>query len=536
MADFISGLVNFVGATISQSLTTANLKDFSHANKLYVGDQFRLVPKNGFLFHVFIDINGIIEDPANPDGIREFGLMAKTADLPRFSIDTKTLNTYNRATVVQSKVKYDPVTLTFHDDSSNLIRNFWINYYITYYRDSDYNLSQYSLPFKYTEQQITEFGFSPMGSRPLPFLKAIRIYSLHKKRFSEYILVNPIIKSLKHGTHDNQTTDSIMSHEMVIEYESVLYSDGRVTLGDPKGFAELHYDASASPLTPGGGGPRTIFGPGGFLDTGRDILKDYNNGDYGMALFKAARGIKSAKSMNLKNAFKQEINTAVTGAITESITNRRIMVPNLITTGAITNVPFSGINVSTGLALLAGAQMIASSRPPTPINGSSINPITQSSSGNNPPSNYNRSFPPPPLAGPAINQQVIQTVNNQSNQAGNSNQQQVNPTGRKQQIDNRIAFLNQRLGVLATETTNASNQQTQATTNLNALNSQLTQANALPDSTPNKQEVIQRITQSISVQTGIISSSQTIYNNSIQDQNSVKGEIQALKSERDTLT
>lgn len=531
MANLFSDIINFAGATLDQALTTSNLKDFAHANRLFVGDQFRLVPKNGFLFHVFIDINGVIQDSANPNGLRELGLMAKTADLPRFSVETKTLNTYNRSTIVQSKVKYDPVTINFHDDSSNLIRNFWINYYKRYYRDSDYNLTQYSLPFKYTDQQITEFGFSPNGPQ---FLKSIRIYSLHKKRFSEYILVNPIIKTLRHGTHDNQTTDSIMSHEMVIEYESVLYNSGRVRLGNPKGFADLHYDRSPSPLTPAGGGPRTIFGAGGLFDTGREVLEDFDNGDYGSALFKAARGIKSAKSMNLKNAARQEINNAINGAIKESITTRSIVVPNLLTTRGITNVPFNGIDVNTSVVALASASLIRDRRVPEPINGPRIKEVTQATTADNPPTNYAIGFPPvqPTVPPPTV---ALLTVNDQSSQLPNSNQQEINPQRRKQEINNRIDSLTQQLGVVSAESAAANSQYITSTANFNALNSQLSQANTLPDNAPNKQEIVSRISQSMSVQKDIIESSLSIYNSKNQDQVRIKGEIQALRAERDTI-
>ena len=531
MANLFSDIVNFAGATLDQALTTSNLKDFAHANRLFVGDQFRLVPKNGFLFHVFIDINGVINDSANPNGLRELGLMAKTADLPRFSVETKTLNTYNRSTIVQSKVKYDPVTLSFHDDSSNLIRNFWINYYKRYYRDSDYNLTQYSLPYKYTDQQITEFGFSPNGPQ---FLKSIRIYSLHKKRFSEYILVNPIIKSLRHGTHDNQSTDSIMAHEMVIEYESVLYNAGRVRLGDPKGFADLHYDKSPSPLTPAGGGAKTIFGPGGLIDTGREVMEDFENGNYGAALFKAARGIKSAKSMNLKNAAKQEINNAINGAIKESITTRSIVVPTLFSGGGITNTPFNGIDVNTSLVALAGAKMLQDRREPQPINGNRINEVTQATAAANPPTNYARSFPPvaPTVPPPTA---VLLTVNDQASQLPSTNQQEINPQRRKQEINNRIESLTQQLNVVSAETSSANSQYITATSNYNALNSQLAQANSLPDNSPNKAEIVNRISQSMTVQREIIDSSQSIYNSKNQEQVRIKGEIQALRAERDTI-
>jgi hypothetical protein len=530
MTDIFKDIVNFAGTALNQALTTDNLKDFSHASKLFVGDQYRLVPKSGFLFHVFIDINGTVYDDANPNGMRELGLMAKTAELPKFTVDTKTMNTYNRPTVVQSKIKYDPVSIVFHDDSSNLIRNFWINYYKRYYRDSDYSLTQYSLPFKYTDQQITDFGFSPRGDR---FLKAIRIYSLHKKRFSEYILVNPTIKSLRHGQHDNQSIDSIMSHEMVIEYESVLYNSGKVRLGDPKGFADLHYDRSPSPLTPSGGGPRSVFGPGGIIDTGKDVLEDFQNGDYGSALFKAARGIKSAKSMNLKSAVKQELGDAINSAIRESVTQQRIIVPNLLSTGGITNTPFTGINLNSSLVALAGATLLRDSRVEDPINGARITDITQATSGMIPPNNYQRSFPP--LAPIAIKSNEVKIINDQNSLLPNSNQNEVNTPKRKQDIDNRINFLSQSLTVVANEVSAANTQVITATTTFNSLNSRLSLANALPDSNPNKDTLISQIQQSMNVQQEIRSNSQSLYDRKNQEQIDLTREVQALRAERDTL-
>jgi len=131
MANIFSDAVNFVGSTLKQVITPDTLKDYTHASLLFVGDQYRLVPKTGFLFHVFIDVNSGVyaSDPANPNSTREIGLMAKTADLPKFSAETKTYNAYNRANIIQSKIKYDPINIAFHDESSNVVRNFWINFY-----------------------------------------------------------------------------------------------------------------------------------------------------------------------------------------------------------------------------------------------------------------------------------------------------------------------------------------------------------------------------------------------------------------------
>jgi len=137
MADIFSKVTKIVGATLKQSITPDNVRDYRHANLLFVGSNFRLVPKNGFLFHVFFDVDAVAnqiysKDPANPNKDRELGLMVKSVDLPRFSFETKTFNAYNRANIVQSKVRYEAVNIVFHDDSSNLIRRFWENYF-TYY-------------------------------------------------------------------------------------------------------------------------------------------------------------------------------------------------------------------------------------------------------------------------------------------------------------------------------------------------------------------------------------------------------------------
>lgn len=65
--------------------------------------------------------------------------MAKRVDLPKFTMATKVLNSYNRKNVVQTNLNYDPINITFHDDAADLITTFWNDYYTFYYRDSDYS-------------------------------------------------------------------------------------------------------------------------------------------------------------------------------------------------------------------------------------------------------------------------------------------------------------------------------------------------------------------------------------------------------------
>ena len=233
------------------TITNPILRDYKHASQLYVADNFNLVPKFGFLFHVFFDINTEAQraDPSNPITQEEIGLLVRSIDLPKFSIDTKIHNAYNRPNIVQSKIKYDNINASFHDDSADIIRNFWFDYYNYYYRDADYGEEIYFKDHKYTTSEFTPgWGFTPRNRKSIPYLKSIRIYSLHHKKFSEYVLINPLIKSFRHGQHDQTTGDSLLTHDMTIEYESVLYNYGDVSSNTVKGFAQLHYDKTASPL------------------------------------------------------------------------------------------------------------------------------------------------------------------------------------------------------------------------------------------------------------------------------------------------
>lgn len=338
MADLFTDIFKFAGSIANQALTPDNLRDYRHASKLFVDDQYRLMPKLGFLFHVFFDINPGAQtaDIQNPNRDRELGMMVKSVSLPKFTVDTKKYNAYNRPNFAQSKIHYDALNITFHDDSADLIRNFWFDYYNYYYRDSDYSEPLYGQSHKYGATRPTDkWGFSPRNGVGQPYLKNIRIYSLHQKRFSEYVLVNPIIKSFKHGEH-MQGQNETMQHDMTIEYESVLYYYGSVTSNtssNVKGFIDLHYDKMPSPLTPAGGGTRSILGPGGLLETGDDVIGDLANGNYGSALFKGLKGVQNARNMNLKSAAIGELLALGTGVLRGNNPASSIFVPSLPSLG-----------------------------------------------------------------------------------------------------------------------------------------------------------------------------------------------------------
>lgn len=284
-----------------------SIKDFKHASKIFVDDNYRLSPKYTFLFHVAFDLNPELSRTAmqHPLQVLEAGMLVKSVQLPKYTIDTKTYNAYNRVNIVQNKLKYDAVNIEFHDDSADVIRNLWYDYMSYYYRDTDYTTNFYQQSHKYNERGSTAWGYQPAryGSNANSverMLNSIRIYSLHQKKFSEYILVNPTITSFQHGEHQNSSNE-IMKHSMTVNFETVLYAGGYVVPDSTMNFAMLHYDNEPSPLTPQGGGTLSILGPGGLMAAADSVIDQLGQDPPNIlgAAFTAFKSAQNFKGANL---------------------------------------------------------------------------------------------------------------------------------------------------------------------------------------------------------------------------------------------
>ena len=282
--------------------TGPNLRDFQHANKIFVGDSYALAPKYSYLFHVSFDIESQVTRLPNIEAL-QLGMLVKSVQLPKYSFETKTFNAYNRPNIVQNKIKYEPITITFHDDNSDVVRDFWYDYMSHFYRDSDYSQQFYEGQTKYAPQQPEHWGYQPAkyAGTTERILKNIKIYSLHQKRFTEYILVNPTITSFQHGQHQ-QGQNEFLENSMSIAYETVLYNYGTILPNgvgkdrEPSGFAALAYDKTPSPLTPQGGGTASILGPGGLLSAATGITSSLSQGANPLSVLQA--GVTGLRSFN----------------------------------------------------------------------------------------------------------------------------------------------------------------------------------------------------------------------------------------------
>ena len=310
---------------------------YDHAARLFLDDNYRLAPKQSFLYYVVINptpiqntssssllnfVNGITSF-ANRFQALETGMLVKRADLPKFSINNKVLNAYNRKNVIQSKMQYDPVTITFHDDAADVILNFWNDYYTYYFRDSDYNVSDYNYVDRYDLRKQIGWGFSPRDFSLPPFLSNIRIFSLHNKRFTEYLLINPIITSWRHGVHEAAANTTTMECTMTVEYETVKYFTGWINPVTVDGFSLLHYDNDPSPIATSKTNIYTSSGLLGVVDSApKDLAKPDGIGGAGgliSNLLNVYKTYNNFKNTNLKNAVGLTLGSLAGGIINKSI-------------------------------------------------------------------------------------------------------------------------------------------------------------------------------------------------------------------------
>lgn len=380
MAGFIQNLLTDAAGGLFGS---DYLRDYTHASKTFRPNAYQYAPKFKFLFHVYFEINQSAYAVGLPQGAN-FGLAVKSVKLPSYSFDTHQLNQYNRKRIVQTKIKYDPIDINFHDDNGNLIRNMWYNYYTYYYKDaskpvvsisgrqaqqtgngSQPNNTNYNLRNIYSQSITgdTDWGYvgetsdSPAtntqaanGQTKVPFFKNITVFGFNQHNYVAYTLINPIINKFSHDTYNYAEGNGTMENTMTLDYETVKYFQGAIDGKEPSnivaGFGlNSNYDRVTSPIARPGS-QSSILGQGGLIDgifgnerrdpvtgdilrgpdgkplyTSTGFIEDLSNGNIGPAIVKAGTTYNTLKNMNLKQAIKSEVTAGITNAIMNPVNN-----------------------------------------------------------------------------------------------------------------------------------------------------------------------------------------------------------------------
>jgi hypothetical protein len=331
------------------------MKDYRHASRLYIDNNHKLMPKQKFLFHVVFNLDeSLFPTKFSPNERYELNMLVKSADLPKYGYNLEEKIQYNKKMYLATRIQYEPVNITFHDDHADTVNAFWKKYYEYTIADSvnmlnDMTISQTKDDYYdgIKQKKTTKFGLDTPKLRRKPYIKGIEIFVLHKQRFTKMTLVNPVIGSFSHDNLDQADGAGVMNNTMQIFYETVTYASGIINVNNVPGFATIHYDNQPSPLTVLGGGTNSIFGPGGVVDGVGSVIRNVQSGNILGAILTASNTYNNAKKIK-KSAVKEELKGIVKDGVLEIGKQA----------GSITN-PVAQFSVG---AAVAGAAVLASAK------------------------------------------------------------------------------------------------------------------------------------------------------------------------------
>jgi hypothetical protein len=286
------------------------MKDYRHASRLYLDNNYQLMPKQKFLFHVVFTLDESNHAGAfTPEERYELNMLVKACDLPKYNLSYEEKTQYNKKMYNATRIAYEPVNITFHDDHADTVNAFWKKYYEYHIADSiamnsDLTISTtrdnaYDSILK--EGRINKFGMDTPRQRKAPYLKGIEIFVLHKQRFTSMTLINPVIGSFAHDNLDQADGQGVLANTMQILYETVIYKSGIVNKNTVPGFATVKYDHEPSPLSVLGGGTNSIFGRGGIIDGIGSVMSNVQNGNILGAILSASNTYNNAKKIKKKD-------------------------------------------------------------------------------------------------------------------------------------------------------------------------------------------------------------------------------------------
>jgi hypothetical protein len=237
------------------------VRDYRHAARIFGSNDFARAPKSKYLFYVVISINPNATSDnygSAPDFKSELSYLVKTVELPKFEFEIQENNQYNKKVLSQKQIKYNPITIKFHDDNYGTLRDFWQAYYNYYYMDGRYTENDFKVDDKF--QRRADSGVSNrwgLDTNPKsPFLLKIDIYSMYQAKAEKITLENPLIQSFSHDSHDYAENTGIMEATMSFRYTGVRYEADIDASNGIAGFGQTApeaYDTVFSSLTDGSG-------------------------------------------------------------------------------------------------------------------------------------------------------------------------------------------------------------------------------------------------------------------------------------------
>ncbi len=198
--------------------------------------------KNQFFVHFQFGIPITFGSESNE--IKGITYRVKAFDAPKFSIEIETLNQYNKRRIVPTKINFDPCNISFHDDKSSQVQDFWRLVYEFYFKDG-INKSAENYSFNAStkiveglgkgaiKNDLSDYGYSLVGKKENHNLfKYISLYLVANRKYSRIDLINPYLTNF---AHDNFGIDGHGEHSSLsttFNSETVVYVNENANIQD----------------------------------------------------------------------------------------------------------------------------------------------------------------------------------------------------------------------------------------------------------------------------------------------------------------
>lgn len=205
-------------------------------NYKMTGSRLNFIPAAKFLFFVrFVrplgtGFNSVTDKSkilgSGPDWAQGMGFTTKRIDRPSMGIQTQVMNQYNKKRVIQTKVEYEPISITFYDTYDQRVHRMFMEYFSYYYGDGDKLPGSWTYDVTGRDFLGGDWGFSPnkiANPNDGNFFSHIEIYTFGGGMYTRMDIINP--KITKFNPSDLSYEEGVVTQEitMSLEYEGVVF-------------------------------------------------------------------------------------------------------------------------------------------------------------------------------------------------------------------------------------------------------------------------------------------------------------------------
>lgn len=166
----------------------------------------------------------------------------RTIELPKYSIETEVINSWNVRQVVPTKMNFEPISISFNDTLDNRFQNFLVNYL-------NISTGNFQPATQSLRTGLDNFGLNLLETGkdcPLDRIVITRFYGADQDRTKTenkniVTLWRPKIVDIQHDTLDYATSEAV-TWQISVRYESITYEIENTAAPDTTKLTENYAD------------------------------------------------------------------------------------------------------------------------------------------------------------------------------------------------------------------------------------------------------------------------------------------------------